>query len=233
MIKITVEELDQGLNLLDTMETCTNSHNCLWLKRSILSKASNALLEDCPDKKCQIPAFRITLENFSPAFYAEALKLSRFDEVSKTTVAMLMKRKTIKRKKQEKLIRRVHDLYIFGELFVLAVYPLSLAAKKIPFLKPTEITEFRNHYREAEIRQTVKEMEEINSEWRDWVTSTTQYFLSTYERYPYAATYLVYLFSRGIEKDQLPDLQNMPQNEKDEFFSEIQKAIAQNKKTDR
>lgn len=232
-MKITEEELQPGRDLFNIAGICPHSDICLWMKRSIIFQISDTLLEDCLGENCPILVFRKTFENSSPAFYAEALGLSRFDKVLKTANAMAMKKKRVKRKRQWRLKRRTESLHVFGQLFVLAVFPLFLEAKRIPFLTSAEIAEFRNNYREAEAYQTVKEMRKISSEWLEQMTSVTKYLVSNYERYPAAITYLVYLFLKGIEKDQLPDIGKMSREEKDKFFLEIQKAIARNKKTDR
>lgn len=230
MIKIMKERLDQGLGLLEITETCPNSHNCLWLRRPSLFKIPDALPEECLGEGCEVVIFRRTLEDNSPAFYGEALRLSRFDGVVRTTTAMAIKRRRTKKKRLRKLTRRTYDLHIFGELLVLAIYPLFLETKEIPFLKPAEIEELRNGYHDEEIRQTIKRMGEINPEWLEWVESIMENLLSTYERYPLAITYLVYLFLKGIEKDRLPDLKNMAQKEKDEFFLKIEEMVFKKEK---
>lgn len=225
MVKIMKERLDRSLGLLEITETCPNSHNCLWSRRPAFFQAPDDLQEGCPGESCEVMTFRRMIENDSPAFYAEALKLSRFNDVVKTTTAMAIRMKGTKSKRLRKLTRRTYDLHIFGELLVLAIYPLYLELKEIPFLRSAEIEELRNTYHEEEIRQTVKRMGEINSEWLEWVEAIMENLLSTYERYPLATTYLIYLFLKGIEKNQLPDLKNMAQDEKDKFFLEIEKMI--------
>lgn len=230
MIKILKEDLDLGLDLLEKVETCPVSHNCLWLQRINLFKIADSLPEGCPKENCQVIIFRKILETDSPAFYAEALALSRFDGVLHTTIAISLKRKRAKRKKQRKLNRRIYDLHIFGQLLVLAIYPLFLEAKEVPFLKTAEIAELRDGYHDAEIRQTIKRIGELNPDWLEWIESITENLLSNYEQYPLAMTYLVYLFLKGLEKTQLPNLQEMPAEDKDKFFSEIEKMIFKKEK---
>jgi len=225
MIKILPEKLDQGLGLLEITETCPNSHNCLWLSRPKLFRMPDSLPEDCPKENCEVILFRKILEEDSPALYAEALRLSRFDGVVKTTVAMVLKRKGTKRKRLRKLTRRTYDLHIFGQLVVLALYPLFLEAKEFPVLTSIEIKELREAYRETEIRHMVRRMGELNADWLDWIEAIMENLLSTYERYPLATTYLIYLFLKGIEKNQLPDMEKMSSIEKEKFFSEIEKMI--------
>jgi len=154
MIKIMRERLDQGFDLLTITEACPNSHNCLWISRQKLFRVPGALPENCPQESCELVIFRKRFEDESPAFYAEALKLSLFDDIAQATAVVAMKRK-IKKRKLAKLSRRIYDLHIFGQLLILAVYSLSLAAKEIPFLKTAEIMEFRNNYHEAEMHQTI------------------------------------------------------------------------------
>lgn len=232
MVEIMTERLNQGLGLLAITETCPNSHNCLWSKRPNLFQIPDILPEGCPGESCEVIAFRKTLEENSPAFYAETLRLSRFDGVVKTTIAMAIKRKGNKRKRSRKLARRAYDLHIFGQLLILAIYPLFLETKEIPFLKPVEIEGLKDNFHDAEIYQTEKRMGKINSDWLEWMESLMGNLLSSYERYPLAIIYLVYLFLEGIEKDQLPDMKNMARDEKEKFFLEIEKGISQNRKTD-
>ena len=225
MIRIVEEMLDMGIDLLEITETCPNSHNCLWSKRSSLFQIPGALPKGCPRKNCSIVVFRKLLEDSSPAFYAEALMLSRFDSLIKTITDLVVKKNGARRKKPRKLTRRIYDLHIFGQLIVMTIYPLFLETKEIPFLRTAEIENLKNSYHEAEIHRTLKIMRDINPEWLDWVESIMENLLSTRERYSLAAIYLVYLFLKGIDKNQLPDLKNMARDEKERFFLEVEEMI--------
>jgi len=227
MIKIMKEKLNRGISLLKITKNCPNSHNCLWSRRPGLFHAPHLLPKGCPREKCEVVIFRKAFEDDSPAFYAEALKLSQFAGVVRATVALTVEKKESKRKRQKKLIRRTHDLHVFGELLVLAIYPLFLETKEIPFLSSAEIANLKNGHRDAEICQTLQRMNEINPEWSEWVKSTAKNLLATYERYPLAIIYLVCLFLKGLEKTQLPDLQAMSLQDKEKFFSELMSSISQ------
>ncbi len=213
MIKIKQKALDLGLYLLEITETCPNSHNCLWIGRRKLIPMLNNLRKFCPAEKCGVIIFREAFEDNSPAFYAEALKFCQFDGIDATIAAR---------------DRRIHDLRIFGRLVVFIIYPLFSETGVIPFLKPAEIEELRNNYYEVERLQTIKRMNEISHEWLEWVQAIMKNILSPYiyERYSSVIIYLVYLFLKGMGKNQLPDLMNMSWSEKHKFFSEIEKMIS-------
>lgn len=219
MIEITKGRLSQGFDLLRVAENCPSFHNCLWLPRPFLPRLIDALSKSCPCGDCKIISFRKTLEEDSPALYAETLRLSRFADMSK--LAANMKKPVVSDKMARKIRRRSHDLRIFGKLIILALYPLFLETNEIPFLMPVEIRELEKNYGESEIRQTVLRMGEINTNWAGWIESIIEDLLSAYENYPWATIYLIYLFLKGIEKNQLPDLSNMTRKEKDKFFLEM------------
>lgn len=235
MIKIAKDRLNQGLDLLGITEACPNSHNCLWLARSTLFRIPNALPRGCPRENCEIIVFRTALENDSPAFYVEALRLSQFNDIVKTTAALVIKRKEVTRKarkrKLRKLSQRTYNLHIFGQLLVLTTYPLFLEAKEVPFLRFKEIAELRNNYREAAMRQTTEKMKKINAEWFGWVEAVIEDLVFN-QAYPRAIIYLVYLFLKGLEKTQLPNFKAMSREDKEGFFLEIARGITQNSKTD-
>jgi len=195
MIKITKEKLFWGLDLLETTKQCLNSHNCLWNKRSGLFQKTELLPKNCPRENCKVVIFRKTFENSSPAFYAEALNLSRSDRA-------------------------------FGQLLVLAIYPLFLETKQIPSLTTAEITALKRNYYSAQIYQTKKTMEKINTEWVDRLGLFAQNLRFAHEYHRLAIIYLVYLFLKGIEKTQLPDLEGMSSEEKEEFFAELVKGTS-------
>jgi len=186
------EKLFLGIDLSETTKQCPNSHNCLWIRRSNLFQKAELLPRNCRRENCRVVVFRKTFEDSSPAFYAEALSLSRLGRA-------------------------------FGQLLVLAIYPLFLETKQIPYLTTAEILVFKKSYYSAQIYQTKKTMKKINTEWVDRLGLFAQNIRFAHEHYRLAIIYLVYLFLKGIEKNQLPDLQTMSPKEKDEFFSELVK----------
>lgn len=225
MLKILKEGLDLGLNLLEEFERCPNSHNCLWLRRAELFKIPGLLPKDCQKENCSIIIFRETLEADSPAFYAETLRLSEFNYVARVTYVLAKNGKKARKKKLRKLTRIIYNLHIFGQLVIIALYPLLLETKEVPFLKPKEIEELGDAYHLKEIRQTIKKMGKINQEWLEWIDSVAGNLISN-QTYPIAVIYLVYLFLKGLEKTQLPEMKKMSKEEKKEFFSEIEKSIS-------
>lgn len=225
MIRITQERLDQGLGLLNIAGNCPNSQNCLWSKRLDFLYAPCGLPKGCPRERCGIVIFRKTLEEDSPAFFAEALNLSQFNGIVKMGAAIETKAGWDQKNALEIFTERANDLHIFGQLFILALYPLFLETKQIPFLETKEVINLAKGYSGKEARQTSEKMRGINFEWFRLTREIMRYLVSN-DGYPQRITYLVYLFLTGLEKDQLPDLMNMPSEEKEKFFSEIVKGIS-------
>ena len=64
---------------------------------------------------------------------------------------------------------------------------------------------------------------EINPDWLGWLGSIMNNIIFN-QTYRVAIPYLVYLFLKGLD-NQLPDLEAMPQKDKETFFSEIEKCL--------
>ena len=101
MIRISSEELGSGLDLSRRVCACRSSHNCLWMKRTNLF--TGFLPRTCLKENCPVVIFRQTLEDDSPAYYAEALKLSQWYCVS--SLATIDRRKEIERAAEKKGLR--------------------------------------------------------------------------------------------------------------------------------
>ena len=226
MIRILDEELNLGIDFLQEIGDCPKSPNCLWLRRDNLFMVPNALPKNCPKESCQVVIFRKMLESESPAFYAEALRLSRFHKVIKNIVAVEREGKSTKKTILGRIDCHDYDLHTFGYLVVITIYPLFLEAREIPFFKTAEIENLKNAYQEPEtVIQTMRKMHEISPEWLGWIKTVSENLVFDYEYYFPAAIYLAYLFLAGIEKNQLPDLNNMTLREKNKFFSELEKML--------
>jgi len=221
MVKVTRNGINEGLVLMQIMEICLKSHNCLWLSRPKLFQETNTLPYYCPKERCLVVIFRKTFENDSPAFYAEALRASLFASTVQTPANAIPGGGKAKKKRARKLRRRIHDLRVFGQLVALSLHPLFYENKRFPFLTSAEIKTLRNNYHASEIHKTLKKMTNADSEWIEWLDLVRRDLLSADKRYPMSMVYLAYLFIKGLEKDQLPDLTNMSQEEKDKFFVEI------------
>lgn len=218
-------QLDQGLELLEIMDYCDNCPNCLWERRDKLFKISVFLPDGCQRENCEVVIFRKVFEECSPILYAEALKLSRFNDIIKTN-ADIADRKKKKRKKVKKLIRRTDNLHVFGQLLVLAFYPLYLETREIPFFRAVEIVKLKANYNKEVIYQTEKTINEMNSQWFKWLISVSSNIVADHKYYLSAIVYLIYLFLKGKEKTQLPDLKNMTESEKNQFFKGLEDMIS-------
>ncbi|MFH1423625.1 MAG: hypothetical protein ABIG29_01535 [Candidatus Nealsonbacteria bacterium] len=217
MIKISDKELSSGLDLSRRIYACKNSHFCLWRKRTLLF--TGFLPRICLKENCPIVIFRKTLEDDSPAYYAEALKLSQWYCVS--SLAEIDRRKEIKRKQLEKM---VYDLDIYGKLLALAIQPLALSAKRIPFLKPREIKALKRDWSLDALAETEQTMHEINPNWLGWLGAIMN-DITVNQTYREAVPYLVYLFLMGLD-NQLPNLGAMAEKEKEIFFSDIERCLS-------
>jgi hypothetical protein len=215
MIKIAKNELYQGINLSRNFYDCRNSHTCLWQTRSSLF--TGPLPRGCPKENCPVIIFRKKFEGDSPCYYAEALRLSQWWCVS--SLASIAKwRKAEKRE----LERRVYNLDVYGRLVVLAIHPLDLAATEIPFLKPEEIKTLKKNWSPEEMERTKRTICETNPDWLGFIESATRKF-TCFQTYYDAVFYLIYLFLKGLEKNQLPNLGD--REEKEKFFSEIERHL--------
>lgn len=218
MIRISNSELSSGINLSNKVYRCPNSHNCLWMKRTRLF--TGFLPRACLKENCPAVIFRKKFEGDSPSCYAEALRFSQWWCAS--ALATIDKRREIDRKKLE---RRVDDLDTYGQLVILIVHPIDLATGEIAFLKPKEIEILEKSWSLEERNRTIQTMREINPAWLAHIKSVMRYIVSNQTYYD-AIFYLVYLFLKGLEKNQLPDLEIMPQEEKEKFFLEIEKSLS-------
>ena len=216
MIKIAKKELYRGLDLSRNFYDCRNPHNCLWRRRTDLF--NGFLPRGCPRENCPVVIFRKKLEGDSPCYYAEVLRRSQWWCVS--SLATIDKRRKTERRELE---RRVYDLDIYGQLLALAIHPLVLAAKRTPLLKPREIKALKRDWGLNEIKQIEQTMCEINPDRLGWLGSIMNNIIFN-QTYRVAIPYLVYLFLKGLD-NQLPDLEAMPQKDKETFFSEIEKCL--------
>jgi len=217
MIVISKNELQAGINLSRTVYDCGNSHNCLWAKRTGLFTGS--LPRACPRENCPVVIFRKKFEGDSPCHYAEALRLSQWWCIS--SLATIDKRRKAEKSELE---RRVYDLDIYGRLVILTIHPLALTAQRIPFLKPQEIETLQKSWSPEERNHTEQTIYEINPNWFGLIESIMGKIISN-QTYFDAIFYLIYLFLKGLEKNQRPNFEAMTQKENEELFLEIEKRL--------
>ena len=215
MIKIAKKELYRGLDLSRNFYDCRNPHNCLWRRRTDLF--NGFLPRGCPRENCPVVIFRKKLEGDSPCYYAEVLRRSQWWCVS--SLATIDKRRKTERRELE---RRVYDLDIYGRLVILTIHPLALTAQRIPFLKPQEIETLQKSWSPEERNHTEQTIYEINPNWFGLIESIMGKIISN-QTYFDAIFYLIYLFLKGLEKNQLPDIG--ASEEKKKLFSEIERYL--------
>ena len=215
MIKIAKKELYKGLNLSQNFYNCRNSHNCLWRRRTDLF--NGFLPRGCPKENCPVVIFRKKFEGDSPCHYAEALRLSQWWCIS--SLATIDKRRKAEKSELE---RRVYNLDIYGRLVILTIHPLALTAQRIPFLKPQEIETLQKSWSPEERNHTEQTIYEINPNWFGLIESIMGKIISG-QASPAAVFYLAYLFLKGLEKNQLPDIG--ASEEKKKLFSEIERYL--------
>lgn len=217
MIKIAKKELTKGLVLSRSFYNCRSVHDCLWRKRADLFKGF--LPRGCLKENCPVVIFRKKFEDDSPCHYAEALRLSQW-----WCVSSLAKINRKREREKRELERRVDNLNIYERLVVLAIHPLDLSVGEIPFLKSEEIKTLKRDWSPKERNRTEEVVYEINPDWYFSVGSAMKEFVGE-QTYNDAVFYLIYLFLKGFEKNQQPDMEAMSQEERAKLFSEIEKYL--------
>ena len=228
MIRISDQELYCTINLLKIIERCRFSHRCLWFERKdLLPTFQESTHRPCLKDDCPIVVFRTKLELESPLFYAQALELCQVRNILKRAVKILGMKYGSNRQRRRRYLRRLEEIKNFDYLFIQAIYPLSLKMAEVPFLKYKELVELTDTYNNSSARfQIIEEMTKVNYEWFTSIYDMARYLTSDSDHYSSNIFYLAYLYIKGLERDELPDLKNMPPRRKDEFFQEINREIS-------
>lgn len=233
MVEIPDENLDFTDSLLMITEKCRFSHNCLWRNRKDLPFIfKNNTDTNCQKDNCPVVLFRKKFESDSPAFYFEVSQLARTKTVIKHAMKALETHWGSARQRRKRYLRRLDTLRSFDHTFLLAVYPLYLQAQTIPAIKKEEFLDLLKRYNNDPVERNrhVEGLYEINEEWAIWL-GEAMYDLFTDSIYtPPIIYFILYVFLKGLEKNELPDFKKMSFKEKADFFTEINQAISKNTK---
>ena len=227
MIKISDQELYCTISLLKIIERCRFSHRCLWFERKDLPFTfQESTFRPCLKDNCPIVVFRKKLESESPLFYAQALELCQVRNILKRAVKIFEMKHGSNRQRRRRYLRRLEEIKNFDYLFIMAIYPLSLKMAEAPLLRYEKLVELTDIYNSSDRLQIIEEMTEVNYEWFTSIYDMARYLTSDSDHYSSNIFYLAYLYIKGLERDELPDLKNMPPRRKDEFFQEINREIS-------
>ncbi len=216
MIKISSNQLDEGLFLSSSVSDCRSFIDCLFGK---------VPTHDSEKDKCKLFQFRKAFESDSPVLYKRFKELADYDEI--IYIFNTIERMDGSRKKRNARIK-FQDLDIFAQVSIIALYPLYLAnGMTVPFLRLEEINKIEKKFltfSNKKVKKEIKKFKLIDREWFNWIFSVSTNF-NDYEKFGDAIILIIYLFVMGIKERSLPCLQTMDNEEKKAFFENIEEAI--------
>lgn len=152
-------------------------------------------------KKCRqtcLARIRLECESNSPALFGLFLEIS--EARSRLSSYRGARYEGVSQEQMQEAHDKVYKLGIFVEAVILALYPLIFAnGSEFPFFTPAEILEAREVFSREGIDPTVREMNELNTEWYSRVVLKLRALDSEYGSRVY---FLVQLFLRGLKRDQ-------------------------------
>jgi hypothetical protein len=228
-LKITDEELDYVTEILDIVDDCRLSHSCLWHKQEkLLANFLRTPFYDCKQDSCPVVVFRKRLESESPTLYSMALFSSKAKNVIRSAHIKLQNKRLGPEQRRRKYFKRFDEIKAIDHILILALYPLSLKVDSMPPLSDKEVTAFLERYNsDPEQRsRNLERMSQISPDWFYWLNDAMLSLLSKNSQYAVQIFFMIYLFLEGLERDALPDLKEMPEEDKNKFFNEIEQGMS-------
>jgi hypothetical protein len=211
MIIISEEEMNAGWRLAKVAAECNYTVSCLFgnLDRSKKRSCSS---------RCLLLDFRIAFEHTSPGIFGKFREFAEYEAV--THDLYLVEQRGIPAEKQA-MVGRLQDLMVFVQIVLSALYPLFLAnGKEAPHLSSKEISKIMAENSKPEIKaKRAYEFLNINNDWFHWIG----FYANSIENKNYISRIflLIDFFVEGMKK-KLPPEEFSSDQEKEDFFSEIE-----------
>jgi len=203
MIKISAEELEQGLKMARIVSQCSDAIACFWDGK------------ECK-KNCGLSNFRRIFERNSPAIFGLLRNFSEYKSILQDLARMEIEGDE---EQKHQARERFHDLQTWTQIAVVTFYPLFLAnGEDVPFLKNEEVKEAEKDYLDAEPEDVREELERINSAWFGWIASIFENICD--ESWAKKWFSILMVFLRGIKKYE-PPAEFVSQKDENAFFEKI------------